>query len=80
MRMMLHTFRKDIRRLWPAALAVWVMLAALAGADHWRALSEEIAGEGYLTLLTTMAWACNTRSSGRGASPNRSKSGCQKRH
>jgi hypothetical protein len=34
------------------------MLAALASADRGRALSDEIFGEGYLTLLTTMAWAC----------------------
>jgi hypothetical protein len=57
MRLMLHTFKKDVRRLWPAAAIVWVMLAVLAYAERWRALSEEIAGEGYLTLLTTMAWA-----------------------
>ena len=29
MRLMLHTFKKDVRRLWPAAAATWVMLAAL---------------------------------------------------
>jgi hypothetical protein len=30
MRLMLHTFKKDVRRLWPAALFVWVMFAGLA--------------------------------------------------
>jgi hypothetical protein len=26
--------------------------------ERWRVLSYEVAGESYLTLLTTMAWAC----------------------
>jgi hypothetical protein len=58
MRLMLHTFKKDVRRLWPAALAVWVMFAGLASVERWRVLSYEVLGESYLTLLTTMAWAC----------------------
>ncbi len=58
MRMMLHTFKKDVRRLWPAAAATWVMLAALANADRWRADWIPSPMEGWMNLLLTMAWAC----------------------
>jgi hypothetical protein len=58
MRLTLHTFQKDVRRFWPAAVVLWLVLGGLANADRMRAYSQEIYGEGYLTLLTAMAWAC----------------------
>jgi hypothetical protein len=58
MRLMLHTFKKDARRLWPAAAATWVMLAALANADRWRADWIPSPMEGWMNLLLTMAWVC----------------------
>ena len=58
MRLMLYTFKKDSRRLWPAAAASWVMLAALANADRWRADSVPSLMEGWMNLLLTMAWVC----------------------
>ncbi len=58
MRLMLHNFRKDARRLWPAVLVTWVMLATLARADRWRGDSMPSPLEGWMTMLLTMAWAC----------------------
>ena len=58
MRLMLLTFKKDARRLWPAAAATWVMLAALADADRWRADWIPSPMEGWMNLLLTMAWVC----------------------
>ena len=58
MRLMLHTFKKDFRRLWPAALALWAMFAVLGAAEWWRALSDTVPGETNLTLLATLAWSC----------------------
>ena len=43
MRLMLHNFRKDARRLWPAVLVTLVMLATLARADRWRGDSNALA-------------------------------------
>ena len=58
MRLMIHTLRKDLRRLWPAILVACIMLFLLARMDRWR--SDWMAGssEGWLTMLVTMAWAC----------------------
>ena len=58
MRLMLHTFKKDVRRLWPGAAVTWVMLAALANADRWRADWIPSPMEGWMNLLLTMAWIC----------------------
>jgi hypothetical protein len=58
MRLMLHTFKKDVRRLWPAAAVTWVMLAAMANADCWRADWIPSPMEGWMNLLLTMAWVC----------------------
>ena len=58
MRLMLHTFKKDARRLWPAAAATWVMLAVLASADRWRADWIPSPMEGWMNLLLTLAWVC----------------------
>ncbi len=58
MRLMLHNFRKDARRLWPAALVTWLMLATLARADRWRGDWMPSPLEGWMTMLLTMAWAC----------------------
>lgn len=58
MRLMLHNFRKDARRLWPVVLLACAVLAMLARIDRWRA--DRLAGptESWLTILLTMAWAC----------------------
>jgi hypothetical protein len=58
MHVMLHIFKKDVRRLWWAVLATWVLLAALAQQDRWRA--DYIVGstEGWLNLLLPLAWCC----------------------
>jgi hypothetical protein len=58
MRLMLHTLKKDVRRLWPAAAAAWIMLAALTSADRWRADRMVSPTEGWLTLALSAAWAC----------------------
>ncbi|MDR3703021.1 MAG: hypothetical protein P4L56_25470 [Candidatus Sulfopaludibacter sp.] len=58
MRLMLHNFRKDARRLWPAALVTWIMLFTLARADRWRGDWMPSPLEGWMTMLLTMAWAC----------------------
>ena len=58
MRLMLHIFKKDVRRLWWAVAATLLLLAALAHADRWRA--DWIVGstEGWLALLLPLAWCC----------------------
>jgi hypothetical protein len=56
MRLILHTLKKDARRLWPAAAGTSVMLATLAAVDGWRADWMASPMEGWLTLLLTMAW------------------------
>jgi hypothetical protein len=55
--MILHVFKKDVRRLWPAIGVSLVVLGALAWHDRWR--SDWMAGstEGYLNLLTPLVWA-----------------------
>ena len=55
---MLHTFRKDLRRLWWAAGLSLVLLGILARQDRWR--SDRIAGsmEGWLNVIVPFAWAC----------------------
>ena len=58
MRLMLHTFKKDARRLWPAVTVSWAMLAVLTNTDRWRADWMVTPVEGWLTLLLSMAWAC----------------------
>jgi hypothetical protein len=35
MHLILHTFRKDIRHLWPAVAVTCLMLAELARQDRW---------------------------------------------
>jgi hypothetical protein len=57
MRMILHTLRKDVRRLWPVAAITWVMLGVLSGFDRWRADWTASPTEGWLTMLLTMAFA-----------------------
>src|ERR1051325_11172444 len=58
MRLMLHTFLKDARRLWPAVAVSWVMLCVVTNADRWRADWMPGPMEGWMTLLLSMAWAC----------------------
>ena len=58
MRLMLHSFRKDARRLWPPVLVTWAMLLTLARADRWRGDWFPSPLEGWMTMLLTMAWAC----------------------
>ena len=57
MHLILHTFRKDIRHLWPAVAVTCLMLGELARQDRWRADSLASPLEGWLNLLLTMAWA-----------------------
>ncbi len=56
--MILHIFKKDIRRLWPAIALSLAALGALTWHDRWR--SDRAVGEieGYLNLLVPLAWAC----------------------
>ena len=58
MRLMLHTFAKDARHLWPAVGVSWLMLGVLAHSDRWRADWMSSSMDGWLTLLLSMAWAC----------------------
>lgn len=58
MSLMLHILKKDIRRLWPLAAVTWLMLAALANADRWRADWYPSPMEGWMNLLLSGAWAC----------------------
>ena len=57
MRLLLHIFRKDARRLaWEAGVAA-VMLLFLMRQDWWRADFVPGAMEGWLNLLVPLAWA-----------------------
>jgi hypothetical protein len=58
MQLVLHIFRKDFRRLWPAVLVTLVLLAALARLDCWRQDWLATSLEGWLNLLLPLAWAC----------------------
>src|ERR1039458_197640 len=58
MHLMLHIFKKDLRRLWWAVAATLLLLAAVANADCWRADSVGGAAEGWLNLLLPLAWCC----------------------
>jgi hypothetical protein len=58
MKLILHTFRKDVRRLWPAVAVSVVLLAMLAWADRWRTDSTVGSTEGWLNILLPLAWAC----------------------
>jgi hypothetical protein len=58
MQLMLHTLKKDARRLWPAAAATWAMLAVLAHADRWRADWIPSPMEAWMNVLLSGAWAC----------------------
>jgi hypothetical protein len=57
MHLILHTFRKDIRHLWPAVAVTCLMLGELGRQDRWRADSLAAPLEGWLNLLLTMAWS-----------------------
>jgi hypothetical protein len=56
--MILHIFKKDARRLWPAIAVSLIVLGSLAWHDRWR--SDRMVGqaEGYLNMLAPLAWAC----------------------
>jgi hypothetical protein len=56
--MMLHIFRKDVRRLWPGIVGSLVVLGALARQDRWRLDWGPGATEGYLNLLVPILWGC----------------------
>jgi hypothetical protein len=58
MKLVLHTLKKDARRLWPAVIVSLGLLAMLARADRWRADSIVGSTEGWLNLLVPLAWAC----------------------
>ncbi len=55
--MMLHIFRKDAKRLWPAVAVSMAVLASLARLDRWRSDYMPGAAEGYLNLLMPVVWA-----------------------
>jgi hypothetical protein len=57
-RLILLSLEKDLRRLWPAAIVTWIMLAVLTNADRWRADSAASPMEGWMNALLTFAWAC----------------------
>jgi hypothetical protein len=56
--MILHIFKKDVRRLLLPVGLTWVLLAVLARTDRWR--SDWMTGslEGWLDLLLPMGWVC----------------------
>jgi len=58
MHLILHICKKDVRRLWWAILATWLLLAALAQQDRWRADVIVGSAEGWLNLLLPLAWCC----------------------
>ena len=57
MHLILHTLRKDTRRLWPAVAVTCLMLVEFAREDRWRSDALPSPLEGWLNLLLTMAWA-----------------------
>jgi hypothetical protein len=58
MKMLLHTMRKDVRRLWPAVVVFLALLTTLTRADRWRFNSMFGSTEGWLNLVVSLAWAC----------------------
>jgi len=58
MKLVLHTFKKDVRRLRPAVVVSLALLAMLASADRWRLDTMVGAAEGWLNLVLPLAWAC----------------------
>jgi hypothetical protein len=58
MHLMLHIFKKDFRRLWPAVMIMLVLLAELARLDSWRKDWLATSAEGWLNLLLPLTWAC----------------------
>jgi len=58
MRLIVLTLTKDVRRLWPVVMFSWLILAALAYADRWRADWSVSPTEGWLNLLLSAVWAC----------------------
>jgi hypothetical protein len=56
--MLLHTMRKDVRRLWPAVVVFLALLTTLTLADRWRVNSMFGSTEGWLNLVVPLAWAC----------------------
>jgi hypothetical protein len=58
MHLMLHIFRKDFRRLWPAVLVTLVLLGELTRLDCWRQDWLASTPEGWLNLLLPLTWAC----------------------
>jgi hypothetical protein len=54
----LHIFRKDVRRLWWVAGLCLMLLAILSREDRWR--SDAVIGstESWFSLLLPFAWAC----------------------
>ena len=61
MRLILHTFKKDVYRFWPAAAVALALLAVVAGADSLRYDTIGSAAhetEGWLNLVVPLAWAC----------------------
>jgi len=55
---MLHIFKKDLRRLWPAVLITLALLAELTRLDCWRKDWLATSAEGWLNLLLPLTWAC----------------------
>jgi hypothetical protein len=58
MKLAFHTFRKDLRHLWPAAIVSLAVLGTLARTDRWRSDTMVGSTEGWLNLLLPLAWAC----------------------
>src|SRR5689334_27335 len=57
MKLVLHIFRKDVRRLWPQIVATLAIVAALGREDRWRSDWLASQTEGWLNLLLPLMWA-----------------------
>lgn len=58
MQLMLHIFKKDLRRLWPAVLITLMLLGELTRLDCWRTDWLATQEEGWLNLLLPLTWGC----------------------
>jgi hypothetical protein len=58
MRVMLHTFAKDLRRLWPAIAALTLLFGLLVREERWRGDQMVLPTEAWLNILVSGAWAC----------------------
>ena len=55
--MIVHVFKKDVRRLWKEIAITALLLGWLTWLDRWRSDSTPGSAEGWLNLLLPLAWA-----------------------